>query len=71
MANWVMSTMVGLAVFCLGIALLIVAFDALGVRQSEIVLSGFPRPDSPWLLAGGGGAILAGLWLAFTGKRRD
>ncbi len=61
-----------LAIFGLGIALLIVAFDALGSGHSEtFVLSGIAQPNSPWLLAGGSVAILAGLLLAFTGRRND
>jgi hypothetical protein len=71
MAGSVMQTYVGLAVFGVGITLLIVALDALGASTAAVFkVAGLSQPDSPWLLGGGIIAVVAGLILAFRGSRK-
>jgi len=67
-----MNNVFGLAVFGLGVSLLIVAFAAsepAGVQLSRWVAA-YPALQSAWLLVLGVLAVLAGLGLAFWGARK-
>ena len=68
------STMniVGLAIFALGIVLLIFGFNESQSFGSDVsrFFTGNPTDRSMWLIAGGGVAVIAGMVLALRGMRR-
>ncbi len=68
------STMniIGLAIFALGIVLLIFGFNESQSFGSDVsrFFTGNPTDRSMWLIAGGGVAVIAGMVLALRGMRR-
>ena len=67
-----MNNIVGLAVFALGIVLLIFGFNESHSFGSDIsrAFTGNPTDRSMWLIAGGACAVIAGLAIAVLGARR-
>ncbi len=61
-----MTNVVGLALFALGVVLLITGFSDSPVAGSR----GSPGPDSLWLILGGAITVIGGLWLALRGTSR-
>jgi hypothetical protein len=67
-----MNNIVGLAIFALGIVLLIFGFNESHSFSSEVsrVFTGNPTNRAVWMIAGGAAAVIAGLVLALWGTRR-
>jgi hypothetical protein len=67
-----MNNVVGLAVFALGVVLLIFGFNESQSFGSEVsrVFTGNPTDRSVWMIAGGAAAVIAGLVLTLRGVRR-
>ncbi len=67
-----MNNIVGLAIFALGVVLLIFGFNESQSFGSDVsrAFTGNPTDRSMWLIAGGGVAVVAGLILAVRGMRR-
>jgi multisubunit Na+/H+ antiporter MnhB subunit len=67
-----MNNIVGLAIFALGIVLLIFGFNESHSFSSDIsrTFTGNPTDRSMWLIVGGAVAVIAGLVLALRGMRR-
>ena len=65
-----MNNIVGLAIFAVGIVLLIFGFNESQSFASEVsrVFSGNPSDHSMWMLVGGGLAVVAGLVLALRNR---
>ncbi len=68
-----MNNILGLAIFALGIVLLIFGFNESHSFSSDVarVFTGNPTNRSIWLVAGGAVAVVAGLALALRGVRRE
>jgi len=68
-----MNNIVGLALFALGIVLLIFGFNESQSFSSDVsrFFTGNPSNRSMWLLIGGAVAVILGLILAFTGRGRN
>lgn len=67
-----MTNIVGLAVFAIGIVLLIFGFNASQSVGSDVsrFFTGNPTDKSMWLLIGGAAAVIVGLYVAIRGARR-
>ena len=67
-----MSNVIGLAVFAVGIVLLIFGFNASHSFSSDVsrFFTGNPTDKSIWLLIGGAVAVIVGLVVAIRGTRR-
>jgi hypothetical protein len=67
-----MSNIIGLAVFAMGIVLLIFGFNASHSFSSDVsrFFTGNPTDKSIWLLIGGAVAVIVGLVVAIRGTRR-
>jgi len=67
-----MNNIVGLAIFALGVVLLIFGFNESQSFSSDVsrFFTGNPTDRSMWLIAGGGVAVVAGVVLAVWGARR-
>jgi len=67
-----MNNIVGLAIFAVGIVLLVFGFNASHSFSSDVsrVFTGNPTDKSIWLLMGGAAAVIVGLVLAIRGGRR-
>ncbi len=67
-----MNNIVGLAIFAVGIVLLIFGFNASQSFSSDVsrFFTGNPTDKSIWMIAGGAAAVIAGLFLAITSARR-
>ena len=67
-----MNNIVGLAIFAVGIVLLVFGFNASHSFSSDVsrVFTGNPTDKSIWLLGGGAAAVIVGLVLAIRGGRR-
>ena len=67
-----MTNIVGLAIFAVGIVLLILGFNASHSFSSDFsrFFTGNPTDKSIWLLVGGAAAIIVGLVVAIRGVRR-
>ncbi len=67
-----MNNIVGLAIFALGIVLLIFGFNESHSFSSDVsrFFTGNPTNRAMWLIGGGGIAVIAGLLLAITGLRK-
>jgi hypothetical protein len=67
-----MNNVVGLALFALGIALLIFGFNESHSFNSDIsrVFTGNPTNRAVWLLAGGVAGVVVGLFLSVKGLRK-
>ncbi|HWQ93631.1 MAG TPA: DUF3185 family protein [Clostridia bacterium] len=66
-----MNNILGLAVFALGIVLLIFGFNESQSLGSEVsrAFTGNPSNRSMWLIVGGILAVIAGLFIAIRGGR--
>ncbi|HEX4265351.1 MAG TPA: DUF3185 family protein [Verrucomicrobiae bacterium] len=67
-----MNNIIGWAILALGIVLLIFGFNESHSFNSDVsrTFTGSPTNHSMWLIIGGAVAVVAGLGLAFTGRRR-
>lgn len=67
-----MNNIVGLALFALGIVLLIFGFNESQSFGSEVsrFFTGNPTDRSMWMIVGGAVAVAAGLALSIFGMRR-
>jgi multisubunit Na+/H+ antiporter MnhB subunit len=67
-----MTNIVGLAIFAVGIVLLVLGFNASHSFSSDVsrFFTGNPTDKSVWLLVGGAAAIIVGLVVAIRGVRR-
>jgi multisubunit Na+/H+ antiporter MnhB subunit len=68
-----MNNIVGLAILALGIILLIFGFNESHSFGSDVsrFFTGNPTDRSMWMIAGGAIAVIAGLVLAFVGRRTN
>jgi multisubunit Na+/H+ antiporter MnhB subunit len=66
-----MNNIVGFAILALGIVLLIFGFNESQSFSSDVsrFFTGNPTNHSMWLIAGGAVAVIAGLLLAFLGRK--
>jgi len=66
-----MNNIVGLAIFALGVVLLIFGFNESQSFNSEVTrtFTGNPTDRSMWLITGGAIAVICGIVLAITGRR--
>ena len=67
-----MDNIVGVAIFGLGLVLLIFGFNEAHSASSDIsrFFTGNPTDHSMWLIVGGVGAIVAGLLASISGGRK-
>ena len=67
-----MNNIVGLAIFALGVVLLIFGFNESHSFSSDVsrFFTGNPSDRSMWMIVGGIVAVVAGLFLAIMGVRR-
>ena len=67
-----MNNILGLAIFAVGIVLLIFGFNASQSFSSDVsrFFTGNPTDKSIWLLIGGAAAVIVGLVIALRGTRR-
>lgn len=67
-----MTNIVGLAIFAVGIVLLILGFNASHSFGSDVsrFFTGNPTDKSVWLLVGGAAAVVVGLLVAIFGARK-
>jgi multisubunit Na+/H+ antiporter MnhB subunit len=67
-----MNNIVGLAIFALGVVLLIFGFNESHSFSSDVsrFFTGNPSDRSIWMIIGGALAVVAGLVLAIRGSRR-
>ena len=67
-----MNNIVGLAIFALGVVLLIFGFNESHSFSSDVsrVFTGNPTDRSIWMIAGGAVAVIAGLAVAVIGARK-
>jgi multisubunit Na+/H+ antiporter MnhB subunit len=68
-----MNNIVGLAVLALGIVLLIFGFNESHSFSSDVsrTFTGNPTDHSMWLIIGGAAAVIAGIAVSLTGRRRS
>jgi hypothetical protein len=68
-----MNNIVGLAILALGIVLLVFGFNASHSFSSDVsrTFTGNPTNHSMWLIIGGAVAVIAGIGVALTGRRRS
>jgi hypothetical protein len=67
-----MNNIVGLAILALGIVLLVFGFNASHSFSSDVsrTFTGNPTNHSMWLIIGGAVAVIAGIGVAVSGRRR-
>jgi hypothetical protein len=67
-----MNNIAGLAILALGIVLLIFGFNESHSFSSDLsrTFTGNPTDRSMWLIIGGAVAVIAGIGVALTGRRR-
>lgn len=67
-----MNNIVGLAIFALGVVLLIFGFNESHSFSSDVsrFFTGNPTDRSIWMIAGGAVAVVLGLFLAIRGSRK-
>ena len=67
-----MNNIVGLAIFAVGIVLLVFGFNASHSFGSDVsrFFTGNPTDKSIWFLVGGAAAVIVGLVVAIRGGRR-
>ena len=68
-----MNNIIGLAVFALGIVLLIFGFNESHSFSSDVsrTFTGNPTDRSIWFIAGGAAAVVVGLVLSIRGMKRS
>jgi multisubunit Na+/H+ antiporter MnhB subunit len=68
-----MNNIAGLAILALGIVLLIFGFNESHSFSSDVsrTFTGNPTDRSMWLIIGGAVAVIAGIAVALTGRRRS
>ena len=68
-----MNNIVGLAILALGIVLVIFGFNESHSFNSDVsrFFTGNPTDRSMWLIIGGAGAVIIGLFLAIRGTHRS
>jgi multisubunit Na+/H+ antiporter MnhB subunit len=68
-----MNNIVGIAVLALGIVLLIFGFNEAHSFSSDVTrtFTGNPTNHSMWLIIGGAVAVIAGIAVSLTGRRRS
>ena len=68
-----MNNIAGLAALAIGVALLIFGFNESHSFSSDVsrTLTGNPTDHSMWLIIGGAVAVIAGIGLSLTGRRRS
>jgi multisubunit Na+/H+ antiporter MnhB subunit len=68
-----MNNIVGLAILALGIVLLVFGFNESHSFPSDVsrTFTGNPTDRSMWLIIGGAVAVIAGIAVALTGRRRS
>jgi hypothetical protein len=66
-----MNNIIGLAIFALGIVLLIFGFNESHSLGSDLsrTFTGNPTDRSMWMIAGGVLSVVAGLFLAIRGRK--
>ena len=71
--SFFMNNIIGLAVFALGIVLLIFGFNESHSFSSDIsrTFTGNPTDRSIWFIAGGAAAVVVGLILSIRGMRKS
>ena len=64
---------IGLAIFALGVVLLILGFNESQSLSSDVsrFFTGNPTDRSMWLIAGGAVAVIVGMVLALRGMKRS
>jgi multisubunit Na+/H+ antiporter MnhB subunit len=67
-----MNNIVGLAIFALGVVLLIFGFNESHSFSSDVsrAFTGNPTDRSMWLIVGGAAAVIVGLVISLLGIRR-
>ena len=67
-----MNNIAGLAVLALGIVLLVFGFNESHSFSSDVskTFTGNPTNHSMWLIIGGAVAVVAGIGLSLTGRRK-
>lgn len=67
-----MNNVVGFVILALGIVLLIFGFNESQSFSSDVsrFFTGNPSDRSMWMIVGGAIAVVGGLALAFTGRKR-
>ena len=68
-----MNNIAGLAFLALGVALLIFGFNESHSFSSDVssAFTGTPTNHSLWLIIGGAVAVIAGIGVSLTGRRRS
>ncbi len=67
------NTIVGVAILALGVVLLIFGFNESHSFASDVskTFTGNPTNHSMWLIIGGAIAVVAGIAVSLTGRRRS
>jgi uncharacterized protein DUF3185 len=67
-----MNNIVGLAIFALGVVLLIFGFNESHSFSSDVsrFFTGNPTDRSMWMIVGGIAAVVVGLFMAIMGTRK-
>ena len=68
-----MNNIAGLAILALGIVLLVFGFNESHSLSSDVsrTFTGNPTDRSMWLIIGGAVAVIVGIAVALTGRRRS
>ena len=68
-----MNNIAGLAILALGVVLLVFGFNESHSLSSDVsrTFTGNPTDRSMWLIIGGAVAVIAGIAVALTGRRRS
>ena len=68
-----MNNLAGLAILALGIVLLVFGFNESHSFSSDVsrTFTGNPTDHSMWLIIGGAVAVIAGIAVSLTGRRRS
>ena len=68
-----MNNIIGLAIFALGVVLLIFGFNESHSFSSDVsrTFTGNPTDRSIWFLVGGAAAVIVGLFMAVRGARKS
>jgi hypothetical protein len=68
-----MNNIAGLAILALGVVLLIFGFNESNSFSSDVsrTFTGNPTNHAMWLIIGGAVAVVAGIGVSLTGRRRS